>query len=145
MNKFTKNFYDGTVLSFDGKVYYIRLPGGKNVIMKFTVMHQMCSFPDSMLENGHIKDGTKIHLCEIRRSDGETILPDHRYYFDADKEERKAFPDADLVAREDFCRLLQDVIDKPEMSEVVKESVRLFFTGFDQAACSMLRTILKIK
>ena len=29
MNKFTKNFYDGTVLSFDGKVYYIRLPGGK--------------------------------------------------------------------------------------------------------------------
>lgn len=44
MNKFTKNFYDGTVLSFDGKVYYIRLPGGKNVIMKFTVMHQMCSF-----------------------------------------------------------------------------------------------------
>lgn len=91
MNKFTKNFYDGTVLSFDGKVYYIRLPGGKNVIMKFTVMHQMCSFPDSMLENGHIKDGTKIHLCEIRRSDGETILPDHRYYFDANKRKGKHF------------------------------------------------------
>ena len=84
MGKYTKFFLDGKVESFDGRIYTISLPDGQNVILKHPTVHMSCKFPEDMLSDGHLAEGTTIKLCRIVKDDKVSILPDHRHYYAED-------------------------------------------------------------
>lgn len=81
MGQFTKQYFIGTVQAFDGRIYHITIPDGQTAILKYTTVHQMCKFPDEMLEDDHLKVGASIKLCRIVKNDKVSILPDHRFYY----------------------------------------------------------------
>lgn len=86
MGKYKKFFLDGKVESFDGRIYTISLPSGETAILKHSTVHMSCSFPETMLSDGHLAEGTEIKLCRIVKDDKISILPDHRYYYAEDHE-----------------------------------------------------------
>ena len=80
MADYTKEYVDGIVLSFDGRVYSFLLPEEEVAILKYDTVHERCRFPDHLTTEGHLKTGCSVHLCIIDRNDRRSILPDHRYY-----------------------------------------------------------------
>lgn len=135
MEQFTKSFIDGEVQSYDGRIYRILLPDGEIAILRYSTVHKMCTYPESMMEGDHLKSGATIHLCKIIKPDKISILPDHRHYIS----ETKANSDS-----EEFMSLLSKASMESKLTDAVKESVRLFALGFVPAASILLATALKI-
>ena len=84
MGQYKKFFLDGIVESFDGRIYTISLPDGESAILKYSTVHMSCRFPETMLSDGHLIEGSTIKLCRIVKGDKVSILPDHRHYYAED-------------------------------------------------------------
>ena len=80
MGQYTKLFLEGVVKSFDGRIYSISMPDGELAILKYSTVHKLCKFPDTMVSYDHLIEGTTIKLCKIIKDGSVSILPDHRYY-----------------------------------------------------------------
>ena len=111
MGQYTKFFLDGKVESFDGRIYTISLPDGQTVILKHPTVHMSCKFPEEMLSDGHLAEGTTIKLCRIVKDDKVSILPDHRYYYAegvvSDSEKELAEIAREVIAS--FTKLLKTI------------------------------------
>lgn len=145
MMQFTKEYFSGTVASFDGRIYQISIPDGRIVILKHATVHQKCQFPADMLEDEHLKIGASIRLCKIVKSDKESFLPDHRYYFSkTDFSELSGINSDDPCSIEEFTAVLVKASADKTLNNAVKEAMKLFALGFASAAVILLTTLLKI-
>ena len=97
MASYTKKYVEGTVLSYDGRVYSFLLPGDETVVLKHSTVHECCQFPSHFMEGDHLKTGVTIHLCIIDKEDRHAVLPDHRFYLFT---EFKEMPDGSVVCQD---------------------------------------------
>lgn len=107
MGQFTKIFLDGVVRSFDGRIYTISLPDGQVAIMKYSTVHNMCRFPESMLSDDHLSEGVTIRLCKIVKDDKVSILPDHRFYYAGND---NSPPENQLSENRELAEVVQETI-----------------------------------
>ena len=143
MGQFTKQYFIGTVQSFDGRIYSILIPDGQAAILKYSTVHQKCKFPTEMLEDDHLKAGASIKLCRIVKNDKGSILPDHRFYYSGtDNANQSDVGSDDSSSIAEFTSLLVKASADKELTKAVKESMRLFSLGFGAAAIILLSTIL---
>ena len=143
MGQFTKQYFIGTVQSFDGRIYSILIPDGQAAILKYSTVHQKCKFPTGMLEDDHLKAGASIKLCRIVKNDKVSILPDHRFYYSGtDNANQSDVGSDDSSSIAEFTSLLVKASADKELTKAVKESMRLFSLGFGAAAIILLSTIL---
>ena len=142
MGQFTKQYFSGTVQSFDGRIYHFSIPDGQTAILKYSTVHQKCKFPAEILEDDHLKAGATIKLCRIVKNDKVSILPDHRFYYSGtDADLSQVGPDDSSSIAEFTSLLLKASADK-ELTKAVKEAMRLFSLGFGAAAVILLSTLL---
>lgn len=80
MASYTKKYLEGTVLSYDGRVYTFSIPGEETAVLKHSTVHERCQFPSHLMEDDHLKVGATIHLCSIDKDGKHAIFPDHRFY-----------------------------------------------------------------
>lgn len=99
MAVYTKEYVDGIVLSFDGRVYHFLLPGGDVAVLKYDTVHERCRFPDHLMTEGHLKIGCSVHLCIIDKEDRRSILPDHRHYLASPHPSGDTSPEPTVQAR----------------------------------------------
>ena len=143
MGQYTKSFFEGVVKSYDGRIYIVSLPDGQTAILKYSTVHKMCQFPESMLQDDHLIEGTTIKLCRIVKGDKVSILPDHRFYYSGSKEE----PDEKSSVKSstnEFMSLLVKASTRKELTDAVKEAMKLFSLGFASAAIILLTTLLNV-
>lgn len=145
MGQYTKSFFDGQVQSFDGRTYQMSMPDSQTAILKYSTVHKYCDYPESMMEDGHLKVGTVIRLCKIIKNDKVSILPDHRFYYSnaGPKEltDCNATPSGSI---DEFMYLLVAAGKREEFTDAVKEAMKLFALGFASAAIILLSTLLNI-
>lgn len=142
MGQFTKQYFSGTVQSFDGRIYNISIPDGQTAILKYDTVHQKCKFPPEMLENDHLKAGAAIKLCRIVKNDKVSILPDHRFYYSGtDNADLSDLGPDESSSLAEFTSLLVKASANRELTKAVKEAMRLFSLGF-AAAIILLSTLL---
>ena len=143
MGQFIKQYFSGTVQSFDGRIYHISFPDGQTAILKYSTVHQKCKFPQEMLEDDHLKAGTTIKLCRIVKNDKVSILPDHRFYYSGtDNADLSDVGPDDSSSIAEFTSLLVKASADKELTKAVKEAMRLFSLGFGAAAIILLSTLL---
>lgn len=143
MGQFTKQYFSGTVQSFDGRIYHISIPDGQTAILKYSTVHQKCKFPQEILEDDHLKVGATIKLCRIVKNDKVSILPDHRFYYSwTDNADLSDVGPDDSSSIAEFTSLLAKAGADKELTKAVKEAMRLFSLGFGAAAIILLSTLL---
>lgn len=130
---YTKQYIEGTVLSFDGRVYTFLLPGEETAVLKHSTVHERCQFPTHLMEDDHLKVGATIHLCSIEKEDKKrAVLPDHRFYFFT---KFKKMPDGTIVSQ-DNKKALKDV------SQAIETCAKTLAQGDSATAIFLLRAIL---
>lgn len=132
MGGYTKHFIDGSVISFDGRVYTFLLPKQETAVLKFSTVHDQCDFPSHLMEDGHLKIGATIHMCIIDKGDKHSVLPDHRYYFFS---RFKQLSDGSIVPQKNHVALR-------ETARAIRLCASLFEEGLTDVAIISLRALL---
>ncbi len=132
MEHFSKKYVEGLVLSFDGRVYTFLLPGDESAVLKYETVHDRCTFPPHLMENGHLKVGASIHICIIDRGDSHSVLPDHRYYlYSTFKKDR----DGNISVQDNKTAL-------NKTAEIISRCARMFSDGHTDESLFILRTLI---
>ena len=71
MCKFNK--FNGKVTNYYSNMYVIEVDD-KTIYIPFSVMHKFPAFPQSMMEDGHLKIGVTVIMV---KKDEKTYYPDH--------------------------------------------------------------------
>ena len=132
MEPYRKQYIEGAVLSYDGRVYSFLLPGDETVVLKHDTVHDRCNFPAHLMENDHLKVGASIHMCIIDKNGKRSILPDHRFYYFS---KFKRLSDGTVV-RQKNNKTLRD------FSKAIESCARMFAQGEANEAILMLRFII---
>ncbi len=129
---YTKRYIEGTVLSFDGRVYTFLLPDEETAVLKHSTVHERCQFPAHLMEDDHLKVGATIHLCSIDKEDKHATLPDHRYYLFT---KFRKTPDGTIVSQDNKKALR-------EVSQAIETCAKTLALGDSATAIFLLRAIL---
>lgn len=132
MANYTKKYLEGTVLSYDGRVYTFSLPGEETAVLKHSTVHERCQFPTHLMENDHLKVGATIHLCSIDKEDKHAVLPDHRFYYFT---KFRTLPDGTIVCQ-DNTKALKDV------AQAIETCAKTLAQGDSATAIFLLKAIL---
>ncbi|MBP3257716.1 MAG: hypothetical protein J6M23_06970 [Bacteroidales bacterium] len=132
MGGYTKQDIEGTVLSYDGRVYTFLLPKQETAVLKFSTVHDQCDFPSHLMEDGHLKVGSSIHMCIIDKAKKHSVLPDHRYYFYS---RFKQLSDGSIVRQKNNVAL-------KETARAIRQCAGLFEEGLTDVAILSLRALL---
>ena len=132
MGGYTKQYIEGIVLSYDGRVYTFLLPKQETAVLKFATVHDQCEFPSHLMEDGHLKIGVSIHMCIIDKGDKHSILPDHRYYFYS---RFKQLSDGTIVRQNNNVAL-------KETANAIRQCASMFEAGLTDVAILTLRCLL---
>lgn len=132
MSKYTKNYIEGTVLSYDGRVYTFLLPKGETVVLKYSTVHERCGFPSHLMDDGHLKTGATIHLCVIDKDGNHSVLPDHRFYLFS---KFKSLPDGTVIRDNDTAALKCS-------AKAIRNAASLFEQGDTSTAIFLLKAFI---
>ena len=83
MCKFNK--FNGKVTNYYSNMYVIEVDD-KTIYIPFSVMHKFPAFPQSMMEDGHLKIGVTVIMV---KKDEKTYYPDHETYGVNNNQEHK--------------------------------------------------------
>lgn len=132
MGGYTKHYIEGTVLSFDGRVYTFSLPKDETAVLKYSTVHDQCDFPPHLIEDEHLKTGATIHMCIIDKDDRHSVLPDHRYYFYS---RFKTLSDGSIARQKNNVAL-------KETAKAIRQCASLFEEGLTDVAILSLHFLL---
>lgn len=132
MASYTKKYIEGTVLTYDGRVYTFLLPNEETAVLKHSTVHERCRFPSHLMEDNHLKVGATIHLCSIDKDDKHAILPDHRFYLFTKFRE---LPDGTIVCQDNKKTL-------KEVSQAIETCAKTLAQGDSATAIFLLKAIL---
>lgn len=132
MASYHKKYIEGTILSYDGRVYTFLLPGEETAVLKHSTVHERCQFPAHLMDGDHLKTGATIHLCVIDKGDQHAVLPDHRFYLFT---EFKEGPDGAVVSQDNKTALRN-------VAAAIDNCAKMFARGDTATSIFMLRAIL---
>ena len=94
MCKFDKSI--GKVTNYHNNIYVIAVDD-KTIVIPFSVMHKYPSFPQSMMEDGHLKIGVNVTMV---KKDEKTYYPDHETYGVTNTQEYKLNVDGSYLLKD---------------------------------------------
>lgn len=94
MCKFNK--FNGKVTKYHSNMYVIEVDD-KTIFIPFSVMHKFPAFPQSMMEEGHLKIGVNVIMV---KKDEKTYYPDHETYGVTNTQEHKLNVDGTYLLKD---------------------------------------------
>lgn len=88
--------FNGKVTKYHSNMYVIEVDD-KTIFIPFSVMHKFPAFPQSMMEEGHLKIGVNVIMV---KKDEKTYYPDHETYGVTNTQEHKLNVDGTYLLKD---------------------------------------------
>ena len=132
MDGYTKHYIEGTVLSFDGRVYTFLLPQEETIVLKYDTVHGYCTFPKHLMQDDHLKIGSTIKMCVIDKGEKRSVLPDHRFYLYS---KFRKLSDGTIVRVKNASAL-------KETAKCIRQCAQMFEEGLTEESILLLKSLI---